>query len=59
MDMLWYIHNAEYYIAMKMNELLQVTSWMNLSVEGRQTQKHTLCIQYIHRLTTGKLNLWC
>lgn len=35
MNKLWYVHKVEYCITMKMNELLQVTSWINLSVKGR------------------------
>lgn len=38
-DKLWYILKVEYSIVMKMNELFQVTAWINLTMlkEGRQT----------------------
>lgn len=42
---MWYIYKVEYCIAMKMNEqLLQVTTWMNLTTLNKrsQTLKNTL-----------------
>lgn len=49
MDKLWYIHKVEYSIAMKISELFQVTTWINLTMlkEGSHTQKYTLCSQVI------------
>ena len=47
-NQLLYIHSAEYYLAIKTNELLIHTTWMNLKAiklcERNQSQKVVLCM---------------